>query len=150
VVSAFALGAARVSGIDDSGAAEPSAEPTLVLPSSTPTATDPTPTDPTQSDTATPQPSPTPTRRSPISLEASPAAVLANERVNLTGAYRANGAQLQVQRFEGRWQDFPVTASVDAGRFSTYVQSARIGKLRYRVVDKASGLASNEVRVTVR
>jgi len=151
VVSAFALGAARVSGIDDSGAAEPSVEPSLVLPSGTPTTAPPssTPADPSPSATRKPSRSPA-AKKSPVSLQVYPGAVPPNGRINLTGAYpRAEGAQLQVQRFEGRWVDFPVTASVEAGRFSTFVQSAKTGVLRFRVIDKAAGHASNEVRIAV-
>ena len=73
-----------------------------------------------------------------------------NERINLTGAYRrGDGAEVQVQRFEGRWTDFPVTAAVEGGRFSTYIQSSKTGKARFRVIDHSAGHASNEVRVTI-
>ena len=73
-----------------------------------------------------------------------------NERVNLTGAYpRGDGAELQVQRFDGRWTDFLVTVPVRSGHFSTYVQSSQPGRQRFRVIDHAAGHASNEVRVTI-
>jgi hypothetical protein len=55
-----------------------------------------------------------------------------------------------VQRFEGgKWEDFPVTASVSNETFSTYIQTSQAGVNRFRVVDTDSRKASNEVRVKI-
>jgi len=86
-----------------------------------------------------------------ITLQAGQTAVGNFERIDLTGVYPGGeGAILQVQRFEGgRWTDFNATLSVSNETFNTYVQSAQIGLNRFRVVDSATGAASNAVRVTV-
>ena len=96
-------------------------------------------------------PSPAPAKRQPaITLRVEPTAVGAGERINLTGDYRnGDGAQLQVQRLEGDWTDFPVTTSVDGGRFGTYITTSRTGDARFRVVDKSADRTSNVVRVTI-
>jgi hypothetical protein len=54
-----------------------------------------------------------------------------------------------VQRFEGSWVDFPVSASVRGGTFTTYIYTGRSGPNRFRVIDKATGKKSNPVRVTI-
>ncbi|MGH8964210.1 MAG: hypothetical protein ACRDXB_02610 [Actinomycetes bacterium] len=73
------------------------------------------------------------------------------QRINLTGSYRGgNGTTLQVQRHEGRWVDFPTSATVSGGRFATYVETGHTGKNRFRVIDESSGRASKPVTVTVR
>ena len=144
VVSAFALGAARVSGIDDA-TDETTAEPSLVVPDDTPSAAA------TPSRRASDPPSQAPRKRPAITLRVEQTAVRAGERINLSGDYRrGNGAVLQVQRLEGGWSDFPVTMSVDGGRFSTYIQTSRTGDARFRVIDKGAGRTSNVVRVTIR
>lgn len=73
------------------------------------------------------------------------------DRIDLSGIYPGGeGAILQVQRFEGgQWVDFNATLSVSNESFSTYVQSALIGVNKFRVVDSATGAASNPVTVTV-
>ena len=153
VVSVLALGAARVSGINDAHRATASASPSLYIPSGEPTTSPDTFPDPEGSGKASASPSPTKKpakKRTAISLQASPQQVPANQRINLTGDYpRSDGASLQVQRFEGSWVDFPVNASVRGGSFSTYVFTGRTGPNRFRVVDKASGRTSNPVRVVV-
>ena len=145
VVSAFALGAAKVSGIDDASD-KTTAEPSLVVPDETPSAA------------ATPSSAAVATRRAEAAEEARPPSPCgrsrppcsAGERINLTGDYPSgNGALLQVQRLEGGWTDFPVTMSVDGGRFSTYIQTSRTGDARFRVIDKGAGRTSNVVRVTI-
>jgi hypothetical protein len=154
VVSAVALGAARVSGLGESKATA-TRPPSLFIPSGEPTTTPEAFPDPEGSDeptSAEPSPtrsaSPKPVRR--ISLQVFPRRVPANERINLTGVYPGGeGARLQVQRFEGRWTDFPVTTSVSGGQFSTYVFTGRSGANRFRVVDPGSGRHSNAVRVTI-
>ena len=77
--------------------------------------------------------------------------VAPGERINLTGVYpRGEGATMQVQRFENGWTDFPVTARVSGGTFTTYVLTGRTGESRWRVTDVTSGRSSNPVRVTIR
>jgi hypothetical protein len=157
VVSVVALGAARVSGIDD---ARPQATPTpsLYFPSGEPTTTPepfPDPEGPATSDGASPSPeessAPPKKHAKAISLQAFPQRVAPNGRINLTGVYQGGGegARLQVQRFENGWVDFPVTTSVSGGMFGTYVFSGREGANRFRVVDTRRDRASNAVRVTI-
>jgi hypothetical protein len=154
VVSLVALGAARVTGIDEARP-EPTERPSLFIPDEEPTTTPEAFPDPPGS-TARPAPtrpsvSPKPRKRTPaITLRASPRRVSANQRINLTGAYRGGqGRRLQVQRFEGRWVDFPVTATVRDGSFRTYIFSGRTGPNRFRMLDERSGRASNAVQVVI-
>jgi hypothetical protein len=154
VVSVVALGAAKVTGLGDDrpGTTAPAS---LYIPSDEPTTTPEALPDPEGSGGAsasseTPSPTKKPKKHKAISLQVSPQQVSANERINLTGSYpRSDGASLQVQRFESGWVDFPVTASVRGGSFTTYVYTGRSGPNRFRVVDKASGRTSNPVRVVV-
>lgn len=89
--------------------------------------------------------------KSVISLSASPVEVAPMERIYLTGTYPGGeGASLQVQRFEGGWQNFDASASVSGGTFSSYVMTGRSGPNKFRVVDPASGKASNPVTIRVR
>ena len=157
VVSVIALGAAKVTGIDSAGSG-PSSPPSLYIPSDQPTTRPenfPDPTKPSGSASAAPAPSAAPTaKKKPkskaISLQAFPAKVGANQRINLTGVYQGGeGAQLQVQRFDGGWSDFPVSTSVSGGLFNTYIFSGRSGTNRFRMVDKANGRHSNAVRVQI-
>ena len=156
VVGAVALGAAKLSGIDSAGGG-PTQEPSLVIPTGRPSTSpqafpdppdveEPTPTE----EPTTAQPSPTRKPR-PLTLQAFPRTVSPGERINLTGVYPGGeGATLQVQRFEGGWTDFPVSARVSGGTFTTYVLTSRTGETRWRVQDTGSGRASNPVRVTIR
>ena len=156
VVGAFALGSSTVgSGDSAGGEAEASTSPSGTL---TGTATAAPSTEalaseaPASEAPASEPPSPPQERAggAAITLRAAPASVRANQRINLSGVYpRGAGATLQVQRFEGRWADFPVRVSVDGGRFSSYIQSSRTGSLRFRVVDPAAGRVSNPVRVRI-
>jgi hypothetical protein len=154
VVSVIALGAAKVTGLDDARPA-PTTRPSLFIPSDEPTTRpqafpDPeglggsaSPARPSQTDADKPQ-------KRAIRLTASPRRASANERIDLTGRYRGgNGRRLQVQRFEGRWVDFPVSASVRYGSFRTYIFTGRVGPNRFRMLDERSGRASNEVRVVI-
>jgi hypothetical protein len=156
VVSVVALGAAKVTGIGDTRP-QPTARPSLFIPSGEPTTTPEAFPDPPGS-TASPSPRPSrpsatakPRKRPPaISLRAFPRRVGTNQRINLAGAYRGGqGRRLQVQRFEGRWVDFPVTATVRGGSFRTFIFSGRSGANRFRVLDEASGRASNAVQVVI-
>ncbi len=157
VISVLAVGAARVSGIDSSRPAA-SAPPSVYLPSGDPTTgldTYPDPSgrsSPSASATSSPSPSATPTKKKPrlITLQVSPKRVAPGARITLTGRHRGRaGAQLQVQRFESGWADFPVTVRVRDGRFSTYIITSRTGATRLRVLDIGTGKTSNQVRVTV-
>lgn len=88
----------------------------------------------------------------PISLSAGQTSVSPMQRIDLTGTYPGGeGAVLQVQRKSGGsgWGDFPVTASVSGGTFSTYVQTSQTGPVRFRVVDTDSGAKSNPVTVRI-
>lgn len=86
-----------------------------------------------------------------IVLAAVQTSVTPLERIDLTGSYAAGeGAVLQVQRFDGGgWQDFPVTALVSGGTFSTYIQTSLPGPTRFRMTDTDTGATSNEIVVTV-
>jgi hypothetical protein len=154
VMSVVALGAAKVSGIDEVRPSA-SAPASLFIPEGEPTTSPqsfPDPEGDGQPDaSSSASPTAKPTKKAPkISLQAFPQQVSANQRINLTGVYpQAEGAQLQVQRFEGSWVDFPVTATVRGGAYTTYIYTGRTGVNRLRVLDKASGLASRPVRVTV-
>lgn len=84
-------------------------------------------------------------------LTISPRTASTYERINLTGTCQApDGTSLQVQRMEaGTWLDFPTTASVSAGTFTTYVETGHTGVNRFRMTDTASGRSSNVATVTV-
>lgn len=118
----------------------------------TPTTPVPTTAAPPSSSTATTAP-PThqPPRQQPFTLTISPTTVSPYERINLTGTYAVpDGTSLQVQRQEsGSWADFPTTASVTGGRFTTYIQTGHTGLNRLRMTDTASGRSSEVATVTV-
>ena len=157
VVGAIAFGAAKMSGIGEA-ADGPTREPSLYIPSGEPSTSPEAYPDPPKSSAAespsedpTPTEEPTPTKKPrPITLQGYPAKVAPGERINLTGVFATGeGRTLQVQRFEGGWTDFPVTATVRGGTFETYVLTSRTGKQRFRVIDTSSGRASNPVSVTI-
>lgn len=151
----------RVLGLGGDDGGTVTARETLFLPTPSPTEPDDGPLitlapsdEPSSTSTATSEPSPTETESEKperdIALSASQTAVAPMEQIDLTGVYPSGeGAILQVQRFEGGWEDFPVTVSVSGGTFATYVQTGRTGRQRFRVVDTDTGEASNEVRVQV-
>ena len=160
VVSVLALGAAKVTGV--SGAKQAASQaPSLYIPSGDPTEKLDGYPDPsgrpsaTASGSASASPSATPTRKkkkpSTIALQAFPQQVAPGQRITLSGVYkRGEGAQLQVQRFEGGgWTDFPVSARVSGGQFNTYITTSRSGATRFRVFDQAAGKPSNPVRVQI-
>jgi hypothetical protein len=166
IVSVIALGAARVTGIS-SAKATASSKPSLYVPSGQPTVgLDPYPEPSGQpkqhksgsggssrgsGSSASPDSS-SADKKQQITLQVFPQQVAPSQRINLTGLYAGGeGAQLQVQRFEGgAWADFPVTASVSGGQFATYVTTTHAGPQRIRVADKSTHRTSNAVRVTVR
>ena len=143
-VKALGIGGGDSSGSDDAGASA-----TLYLPKPTDTPTT------AASDPATSEPSPDAsapaTPAEAISLSAGQESVSPMQQIDLTGTYpTGEGAILQVQRFEnGAWSDFPVTMSVSGQTFATFVQTARPGPNKFRVVDTDSEATSNEVTVTV-
>ena len=150
VVSVLALGAARVTGLSKSGDLPPSRTPSLYFPSSSPVAPAAGGGETAAPDFATASARPDRPSRQRISLQADPTRVVGLQRINLTGVYaRGEGVQLQVQRFDGGWSDFPTTATVRGRTFTTYVVSGRRGENRFRVLDKSSGRASNPVTVTI-
>jgi hypothetical protein len=139
-----ALGLDEGTESDPAGAAGSSSDPL-------PTTALPVPGQEEESESASPSESESASPRTPLQLEVSPQQVAASERINLTGRYQGgDNAELQVQRFEaGSWVDFPVTASVTAGSFQTWIQTSRTGEQRLRMFDPASQTASNEVSVRV-
>lgn len=159
VVSVIALGAAKVTGLDSSAVGGPTVQPSLYMPTGVPTTRPDSYVDPSdfpeasetpsESDTASSEPTPSERSRA-ITLQAFPTQVSPGERINLTGVYQAGeGAVLQVQRFEGGWSDFPVSANVSGGIFNTFILTSRTGKARFRVFDHALNRASNPVTVTI-
>lgn len=90
-------------------------------------------------------------KKGKISLQSVESEVGNFEHIDLTGVYPGGeGAILQVQRFEnGAWTDFEATIPVSNETFSTYIQTGVAGVNRFRVIDNATGVASNEVRVRV-
>ncbi|GAA4819542.1 hypothetical protein ACFQ0K_10875 [Nocardioides caeni] len=86
-----------------------------------------------------------------ISLQAASTTVTAGERIYFSGVYPAGeGAILWVQRYENdTWSDFPASVGVTNGTFSSYVFTGVSGLNRFRVIDRDTGTASNEIRVTV-
>ena len=157
VVSVVALGAARVTGIDGAGPTA-SAGPSLYFPSGDPTTKlDPYPApaggprSPASPQDGRSTKHPAKPKKKVFSLQATPEQVAPNERITLTGRYPGHdGAQLQVQRLETGWVDFPVRATVSAGAYSTYILTGRSGVQRLRMADPAGDRTSNPVRVTVR
>jgi hypothetical protein len=157
VLGVVVMAGTRVLGLgEDSDTGRSTGKASLYVPRPEKTPTDSSPQitlapgeSPSATRTARPTESPSP--RHQITLSASATSVAAMQQLDLTGVYPGGeGAILQVQRFtDGRWQDFPVTASVGDETFATYVQTSQPGMNRFRVVDTDTGLESNEVRVTI-
>ena len=154
LVSGGALAASSMLGLgdgDDDGTASSQQSMYLPKPSDTDLETGPQitlqPGEETPTGTATTEATP----QFAISLSAAATEVGAMEEIYLTGVYPgAEGAVVQVQRFEsGKWEDFPVDASVSGETFSTYVQTAQLGVNRFRVRDTSGPNVSNEVKVKV-
>jgi hypothetical protein len=109
------------------------------------------------SEGATPKATTKPTKKRkpkparPIRLLASSDSVSSFEQVTLSGRYPGgNGTSLQVQRKEGgSWVQFPTSASVEGGSFSTFVASGQSGPNAFRVLDPSTGRMSNVVVVRV-
>lgn len=162
VLGGVALGATRVLGVggeDSTSTASDDTEFFLPKPSPTDAPSGPLITLAPSGDGATessePEPEPEETEESEegegeITLTVGQSSVGVMQNIDLTGVYPGGeGAVLQVQKFSGGWQDFPVTAVVSNETFATYVQTSSQGVNRFRVVDNDSGTASNEIKVTV-
>ncbi|HWM74235.1 MAG TPA: hypothetical protein VNQ53_10870 [Nocardioides sp.] len=164
VLGGAALAATQVLGVGDNESAndDPSSDASLYLPhpektgkADGPLITLPTGAEETkETDTGGPDPGPKESetkKESEISLSAGQTAVGLMEQIDLTGVYPGGeGAILQVQQFtDGKWDDFPVTASVSDETFSTYIQTSQTGLNKFRVIDSKSGDTSNEVRVRI-
>ena len=137
---------------------ETTAPPTRTTRPAPPTRTTrPAPTTPPTTQTTEPVPTTTTTTRTPqpppqvIQLVATPLQATSFERVSLSGTYPAPaGTVLQVERNRGAgWEEFPTTATVDAGAFSTYVATGILGANQFRVVDTSTGKLSNVVIVMI-
>ena len=149
--------ATRVLGVgEETTATDSTARQSMYLPKPVKT----TPTDqPSSQATLAPATEPTgpvlttPSQDTGITLTAAQTQVAPMARIDLTGSYpTGEGAVLQVQRATGpgdSWVDFPVTVTVSAGQFSTYVQTGRSGPNRFRVIDTDTDKPSNEVSITV-
>lgn len=158
LLSVAALAGASILGFGgDNGEGEGSGRETLFIP-------DPSPTDPQTGPLVTLEPgesTPTPQQEETtepeeeddgITLQVSPKSVGPMERIDLSGTYpEGDGAILQVQRRQGGggWEDFPVDASVNNGRFQTWIQTGRPGRNDLRMRDNSSGETSNVVSVTI-
>ncbi|MGA8847322.1 MAG: hypothetical protein WB471_11975 [Nocardioides sp.] len=158
VVSGGALVASKALGLSDGGAIDTSSseQETLFLPkpSETEDAGDPSITLPAQPEPKKPKNNKSAREPAPqelITLRAAQSAVGPMEPIDLTGEYPAGeGAILRVQQFEGgKWSDFPVTAPVGGGTFSTFIQTGAIGLNRFRMIDTDTGETSNEVKVQI-
>jgi hypothetical protein len=154
LVSGGALAASSILGLggeDDEGTASSQQSMYLPKPSETVEETGPqltlAPGQETPTGTATSEAPP----EFAISLSAAATEVSPMEEIYLTGVYPGGeGAVVQVQRFEsGKWEDFPVDASVSGETFSTYVQTGRLGVNKFRVRDTSGPNVSNEVRVKI-
>ncbi len=137
---------------------ETTAPPTRTTRPAPPTRTTrPAPTTPPTTQTTEPAPTTTTTTGTPqpppqaIQLVATPLQATSFERVSLSGTYPAPaGTVLQVERNRGAgWEEFPTTATVDAGAFSTYVATGILGANQFRVVDTSTGKLSNVVIVMI-
>ena len=162
VLGGVALGATRVLGVGDEETTSTASDDTdffLPKPSPTDGPSGPlitlAPEEGGASESASTRPEPEETEETEdaegeITLSAGQTTVGVMQNIDLTGVYPGGeGAVLQVQKFSGGWQDFPVTAVVSNETFATYVQTSSQGVNRFRVVDSETGIASNEIKVTV-
>ncbi|HET7386019.1 MAG TPA: hypothetical protein VFJ19_05065 [Nocardioidaceae bacterium] len=168
VIAVIGLSVAKLTGIG-SAAAGPTDQTSLFVPSQQPTTRPQVYPFPSQSSSphggkdgtstgdpsvseSSPSPSPTHTRQPPpISLQAYPLQVSPGARIHLTGVYSAGeGAVLQVQEMTaGHWADFPVTATVSGGAFTTYVITSHTGPTKFRMLDRTTGRHSGTVTVQI-
>jgi hypothetical protein len=144
----------RFAGVGESAGAAQEAPQSLYIPKYSPTGG---PEDDLDLPKVSPSPSPSLGKASDqprpdrITLFVAPQRVSPGERINFNGVYnQGEGVELQIQRKEGaRWTDFPVTATVRGGSFSTWIQTSRTGRSPFRVYDRQAGRGSNPVLVTV-
>jgi len=164
IIGLVALKAADVAGVGGTPTPETGPPPGLGLTTARPETTAPptrttrpAPTTPPTTQTTEPAPTTTTTTGTPqpppqaIQLVATPLQATSFERVSLSGTYPAPaGTVLQVERNRGAgWEEFPTTATVDAGAFSTYVATGILGANQFRVVDTSTGKLSNVVIVMI-
>jgi hypothetical protein len=125
----------------------PEPEETTASPEESPTGSEaPASSEPTATTSGKPE-----RKQKPISLSSAQSSVAPMEQIDLTGSYPgADGEIVQVQRYEGgSWESFPVTAPVNGGSFSTYIQTGQTGPNKFRVIDTSSGKKSNAITVRV-
>ena len=87
-----------------------------------------------------------------IQLAASVGSTKAYQAARIDGTYAGGSETLvRVQRWEeGGWLAFPVPAKTDrTGQFTAYVELGQPGRYRLRVLDPASGVASEPVELVV-
>jgi hypothetical protein len=155
-VGGAAVTVMSVAGVgEDTGGTTSRGQDSLVMPRYEPTKTvesDPGLSGPSSSGEgeATPSREPSP-RTDRIKLFVAPQSVSPGERINFNGVYvDGEGVALQIQRKEGgTWVDFPVTATVRGGVFSTWILTSRTGRSPFRVYDGTANRASNVVTVTI-
>jgi hypothetical protein len=153
IVALISIKAADLAGIDDTPSTEdPYAPDRSHDPETTPSTDNPTTTGSTSSGPTTGSTSSTPPPEQNIVLAATPAAVAAYERVNLTGTATAPpGTMLQLERKEGgAWVAFPIDpVSINGGTFTTYIETGRAGMNIFRMQAVGRDQTSNVVRVQV-
>jgi hypothetical protein len=155
ILGGAALAGTKVLGINDddatTGGATSGDSMSVPWPERTTESSEPSMTFETSEATEGPPESESTAPETQISLAAGQTQVTPMEQIDLTGVYPGGeGAILQVQRLEGgKWEDFPVTASVSNETFSTYIQTSQTGVNRFRVIDTENRETSNEVRVTI-
>jgi hypothetical protein len=156
IVAVVAVKAADYAGIGGGGG---SSSPAPILP----TTGDATRTAPPTTRSLPPTSTPPPTHQThqthhtkrpqhAMTLVASPTHAGTYQRIDLTGTYAGHASgTLQVQQSVGNgpWSDFPVTASVSAGSYRTYIETGRTGTNRFRMLDRATGAMSNVVTVRI-
>jgi len=150
VFGAIALKAADVAGVGNTP--DPTTGPPPGLGPSTSSQAEPTSRPTTTSpQSTTDKPDPPKPPRTLIRLVALPQAATTFQRITLSGTYRraAEGTILQVQRNEGSWVDFPVTATVSGGQFTTAIETGQVGANQFRMLDTATGKSSNVVIVQI-
>ncbi len=109
---------------------------------------------PTPIATATPTPSPKSTAPQPT-LTTTATKVEPGTRFDLTGKIPGLKAgtvlQVQVKDGKGPWTDFPVAPAVrdGEGSFATELYTTRTGERTFRIIDKASGKATPELKIKI-
>lgn len=149
-------------GGGNGGSNEPAAQDSLYLPKPVATSQDPDPlltlqplggdsgsSSPSGSSTGKATKKPKPKRE--ISLTQGATNAAPGQDLYLSGIYPGGeGAVLDVEiRVNGgAWTDFPVDVNVSDESFTTYVNTSQVGKVEFRLVDRARKVKSNVVKVT--